>query len=94
MFGQIELAEFKAATSMPQGAASAWSAVETSGLVGASYKPLLYVGKRVVRGINYVFIAEQTLITNPPVRKLVMLEVNEFGGVYTMVPSSIVDIIG
>ena len=61
MFGQIELAKFEGLTKMPQEAAGAWSAAE--GLVGASFKPLVYVGKQVVRGVNHVFIAEQTLKT-------------------------------
>ena len=42
MFGQIELAKFEGLTKMPQKAASAWATLE--GLVGASYKPLLYLG--------------------------------------------------
>ena len=96
MFGKIELAQFEGLTKMPQKAASAWSGagneLKTKGFVGASYKPLLYCGSKVVRGINHVFIAEQTLITNPPVRRLVIMEINEFNGVYEIVPSSIVGI--
>lgn len=42
MLGAIEFENFEGLTltSMPQEAASAWSAAE--GLVGASFKPLLY----------------------------------------------------
>ena len=87
MFGNIQLAEFEGLTKFPQKAASAWSAVE--GLIGATYKPLLFVGTRTVRGTNYVFIAEETLITNPPERRLVLLEVNEFEGEFDVVESSI-----
>lgn len=83
MLGQIELENFVGLTSMPQGYASAWSALE--GLVGASYKPLLCVGKAVVHGTNYFFIAEQTLVTNPPVRRVVKLVVNELDGKYKLV---------
>lgn len=95
MFGQIELEKFEEINekSMTQKVASAWSAAVTSELVGASYKPLLYVGKQQVRGVNYVFIAEQTLITNPIARHLVLLTVNEFGGKFELVPSSIVEIL-
>lgn len=89
MFGQIKLAEFKGLTTMPQKAASAWSAFETSGLVGASYKPLLYVGEQAVKGINYWFICEETLITREPERHLVALAINEFGDEYELVPGSI-----
>ncbi|MBQ4404267.1 MAG: hypothetical protein II857_07635 [Selenomonadaceae bacterium] len=81
MFGQIQLENFVGLTSMPQKAASAWSgAIE--GLVGASYKPLLYYAKQLVNGTNYYFIAEQTLITNPPVRRLVKLVIHEKDGEY------------
>lgn len=90
MFGKINLENFTGLTSMPQKAASAWTVLDN--LVGASYKPLLYVGKRVVRGVNHIFIAEQTLVTNPPARHLVMLEINEFAGKFELVPSSIVEI--
>lgn len=93
MFGQIELAEFKGLTSMPQKAASAWSAFETSGLVGASYKPLLYVGEQPVKGINHWFICEQTMITREPERHLVSLAINEFKDEYELVSGSIKRII-
>lgn len=89
MLGKIEFEEFAGLTDMPQRAASAWSAMETGGLVGASYKPLLYVGTQIVKGVNHWFIAEQTLITNPPVKHIVAIAVNEFNGVYAIVPGSI-----
>lgn len=89
MLGAIQFEDFEGLTSMPQRAASAWSAVENNGLVGASYKPLLYVGTQLVKGVNHWFIAEQTLVTNPPVRHIVTIAVNEFNGVYAIVPSSI-----
>lgn len=89
MLGKIEFENFKGLTSMPQDAASAWSALETSGIIGASYKPLLYVGKQQVRGINHWFIAEQTLVTAIPVRHIVAIAINEFDGNYTIVPTSI-----
>lgn len=89
MAGQIEFENFTGLTSMPQKAASAWSAFESSGLAGASYKPLLYIGKQFVRGVNHWFIAEQTQVTNPPVKHIVALAINEFNGVYAVVPSSI-----
>ncbi len=92
MFGKMQLEQFTGLTSMPQKAASAWSgAIE--GLVGASYKPLLYLGKQVVKGVDYFFIAEQTLITNPPIRRVVMLVINEFDGKYELITESIEDLI-
>ena len=88
MLGKIEFDNFEGMTSLPQKAASAWSAVD-GGLCGASYKPLLYIGEQVAKGTNYWFIAEQTLITNPPVKHLVTIAINEFNGVYAIVPDSI-----
>ena len=88
MFGKIELAKFEDVTKMPQNAASAWAQVGV-GLTGASYKPLLYIGSQQVRGMNYWFIAEQTLITATPEKKIVTIAVNEFNGAYCLVPTSI-----
>lgn len=88
MLGAIKFEDFEGLTSMPQRAASAWAAVE-SGLCGASFKPLLYVGTQVVKGINHWFIAEETLVTNPPAKHIVAIAINEFNGVYGIVPGSI-----
>lgn len=88
MLGKIEFENFEGLTKMPQKAASAWSAVD-GGLCGASYKPLLYIGTKMVKGVNHWFIAEQTLVTNPPVKHIVTIAINEFNGVYAIVPSSI-----
>ncbi len=87
MFGKIELEKFDGLTKMPQEAASAWSAVE--GLVGASYKPLIYLGKQIVKGTDYFFIAEQTLITNPPIRRVVTLAIHGFNGEYNLIGDSV-----
>lgn len=88
MFGGITFEEFKGLTSMPQKAASAWIAVE-GGIVGAGYKPLIYVGEQLVKGTNHWFIAEQTLILEEPERHIVKIAVNEFNGEYKIVPHSI-----
>lgn len=89
MFGNIELNNFKTAE-LNQKAASAWSAVE--GLVGASYKPVLYVGSQLVNGVNHWFIAEITLSTATTSKRLVTLAVNENGGDFKLIPHSIKDI--
>lgn len=89
MFGKIDFADFEGITSMPQEVASACSALETARLYGASYKPLLFIGTQVTKGVNYWFIAEQTLVTANPVRHIVTIAINEFNGVYAIVPSSI-----
>ena len=74
-------------TQMPQKAASAWSgalAIEGK-LLGASYKPIAYVGTQVVKGVNHIFIAEQTLIVATPERHIVLLSINEYDGNYSLV---------
>lgn len=86
MFGTFELEQFEGLTKMPQEAASAWSAVEN--LVGCGYKPLLYLGKQVARGTDYLFVAEQTFETSPPMRRVVNFTINEFQGKYELVEES------
>ena len=87
MFGSVKFEDFKGLTAMPQKAASAWSALD--GLVGASYKPLVFVGTQPVKGTNYLFIAEQTITAYPIVRRIVTVTINEYEGKYTVVPESI-----
>ena len=87
-FGQIELTEFTGLTRLPQKAASAWSA-GINGIIGAGYKPLVFVGTQVVKGTNYWFIAEQTLTTRNADKHIVKLCINEFKNVYELVPESI-----
>lgn len=82
-FGKVQLEQFGAAP-LPQKAASAWSGA-AEGIAGASYKPLIYLGKQVVKGTNYFFVAEQTLLTNPIVRRVVRLTINEFESEYEIV---------
>lgn len=61
-----------------QGAASAWAAFDGSGFVGASYRPLLFCASQVVNGVNWGFIAEQTMIFAEPERHVVKLVINEY----------------
>lgn len=89
MFGKIEFADFADLTHPPQKVASACSALETAGLCGANYRPLIYIGEQVAKGTNYWFIAEQTMVTATPVRRIVTIAINEFNGIYAVVPSSI-----
>lgn len=86
-FGKIELEKFEAGGKFPQKAASALTALE--GIVGASYKPILLLGTQIVKGVNYIFLCEQTLITKEPERHIVTLAVNEFNGEYELVNNSI-----
>ena len=89
MFGKIKLEEFKGLTEMPQKAASAWSGAGFENLVGANYKPLIYCGSQVVKGINHWFIAELTVPYSSEIRKIVLLAINEFDGKYSLVKESI-----
>lgn len=73
MFGAIEFENFTALTDLPPGYKEAWEAVK--GLIGVGYKPLLCAGKQLVHGMNYFFIAEQTLSTRTPERHLVKVKV-------------------
>lgn len=83
MVGNIQLEDFSPCK-LPQRAASAWSAV-TSGLTGAHYDPLLFLGEQVTKGNVFWFIAERTLITAEPKRNIVKLGINEFQGEYKIV---------
>lgn len=89
--GAIQLERFTGLTHLPQKAATAWSALETSGLVGAkSYKPLLYLGEQLVNGVNYWFIAEQTQAIREPARQVVKLAIHgDRGGNYKLLDNSI-----
>ena len=86
MFGTFQLEQFKACE-LTQEAASAWSAVEN--LVGCGYVPLLYVGKQVARGTDYVFVAEQTILSNPPVRRVISFTINCIDGNYELIEESV-----
>lgn len=88
MFGAIKFEDFEGLTKLPQKAATAWAAVEGK-IVGASFKPLLFIGTQVARGTNYWFIVEETTVTNPPTKHITTLAINEFNGLYSYVPGSI-----
>lgn len=89
MFGQLKLEQFNSC-GLPQKAASAWSAV--SDLIGAEYKPLIYLGAQQVHGTNYYFVAEQTLMTNPIIRRVIKLVIYELNGEYKLLDDAITEI--
>ncbi len=91
--GNFTVIEQKGMTSMPQKAASAWDGAFAEGFTGASYKPIAYIGKQLVKGTNHMFIAEQTLSTANAERHIVTIIINEFDGKYTIVKDSIERII-
>ncbi|MBR1579746.1 MAG: hypothetical protein IJ668_04535 [Selenomonadaceae bacterium] len=82
LLGGITVLEQKEMTAFPQKAASAWSAM--NGFVGAKYKPMAYVGTQIVKGVNHIFVAEQTLVTTTADRHIVLITVNEFDGKFEL----------
>ncbi|MBR4382083.1 MAG: hypothetical protein IKP64_00835 [Selenomonadaceae bacterium] len=87
--GAIEYDIITDMTKLPQRIASAASAIENAGLAGASYKPIIYFGAQIVHGVKYWFFAEQTLITNPPQKRIVKMAVIEVQGKFEIVKDSI-----
>lgn len=84
MLGSYEVVEQQGLTKFEQKAASAWSSFDGS-MTGAGYKPVAYVGRQIVKGVNHLFIAEQTLILNEPERHIVFVTINEFNDSYSLV---------
>lgn len=89
MVGAIEYNIITDMTQLPQRIASAAAAIETAEFTGASYKPLMYIGAQPVRGTNYWFICEQTLVTAHHEKHIVKLAVNEFQGFCELVLNSV-----
>ena len=61
---------------MPQKVASAYAGA-MSGIVGAEYEPVLYVGSQLVNGTNYCLLAVQTLVTVDAPKRLVKIVIHE-----------------
>ncbi|MBQ9486826.1 MAG: hypothetical protein IJU91_03355 [Selenomonadaceae bacterium] len=92
LFGEIEISATTDLTKLPQKAASSLAVIEDKERVGARFKCLAYVGKQVVRGTNYWFIAEETMMTAGMTKHIVAIAVNEYQGEYEIVKSSIIPI--
>jgi len=88
--GNIQLASFQPMTSAPQEAASAISALST--LVGATIKPVLYVGEQLVDGVNYWFIGEESMVTLGGERRLILFAINHCDDEYELVAESVVSL--
>ena len=86
LLGEIEFVEFDTAK-MEQDVASAWHGVD--GWTGSSFKPIKFLGKQICKGTNYWFFAEETTVTNPVKKKMVVLAINGFQDHYAIIPSSI-----
>lgn len=57
----------------------------TTNLVGVGYKPIAYVGKQVVRGMNYYFICEARPVVLNPNPYAVLLGINVFENQHSVV---------
>lgn len=67
--------EVHATTDIPKDAQNAFDDVFGE-WVGSTVKPFAYLGSQVVSGIDYIFAAELTLVTENPVHKVVSVRVN------------------
>ena len=61
---------------LPQKVASGFAEV-MSGVVGAEYEPVLYIGHQIVNGTNYCLLAVQTLITVDAPKRFVQMVIHE-----------------
>lgn len=72
--GAYELPPMQPAN-LPQEAATAFSEVISS-MVGAKYMPVLYCGKQIVHGTNYMIICKQTLAVQGAAEHVVKMIIN------------------
>lgn len=73
--GGWQIAEMEACN-LPEKLATGFSEV-VSGLVGATYVPVLFCGTQIVNGTNYMLICKQTLVTREPQEHLVQMVLHE-----------------
>lgn len=81
-FGGYEIVNIPA-NKLPQDVASAMDAAN-SGLLGATFSPVWYVGKQTVNGTNYLFIAEDIRATAKKDKSIVGLVINVPPGEHAM----------
>lgn len=62
MTGAWEIDENMKPCELPEDAVTAFTDA-TKSFVGAKYLPVLYVGKQVISGCNYMFVCKQVLST-------------------------------
>ena len=53
-------------------------------LIGVNYKPLMYLGKQVVKGVNYYVLASATPVYPDANSRPVIISINAFEGKYTL----------
>ncbi len=61
---------------MPQRLATGFTEV-LEHYVGASFVPVIYCGRQIVNGTNYMIICTSTKVTNPPSEGVVKVILNE-----------------
>ena len=94
MFGHIIFDDFKPLTSKSDklkaclDAITKWQDVFKDG----TYVPVYYVGCRVTHGVNYVFLCGHFTVAYPSISRLVLVEVNEYGGKFTVVEGTIEEV--
>ena len=81
---QATIVEVKESTELPDEVQDVFDAAIGS-LHGVNYVPLLYVGEQVVKGLNYYVICEATVVYPNAVPKPVLVCVNTFEGVNSVV---------
>ena len=79
------------AGAMPQKVATAFGNVFEK-MVGAEYRPIAYLGSKLVNGTNHAILAEQTLVTGKDVKSIVLIVLNEKPGDVDGTKFSIVEI--
>ena len=77
---------------LPQEVATAIGVVN-SGLLGATYVPIRYVGRQLVNGWNHMFIAKEVRTTRVTSEKIVVLVINIPAGDVTGEQAKVVSII-
>jgi hypothetical protein len=81
---QATIVEVKESAELPDEVQDVFDAAIGS-LHGVNYVPLLYVGEQVVKGLNYYVICEATVVYPDAVPKPVLVCVNTFNGVNSVV---------
>lgn len=61
---------------MPEAVATAFAKC-TQNLIGATYKPIAYLGSQIVNGINHAVLAEQTISDSSKDKNIVLMVFNE-----------------
>jgi hypothetical protein len=77
---------------LPEQVATAMGAIN-SGLLGATYDPIRYVGSQVVNGMNYMFIAKEVRTTKDSKKAVVVVIINIPAGDLQGANAKVVDII-